>query len=83
MHWHKVEWQGLDPDETIQDSTGYWFFKHADKQTTLLHYYTKTDPGHVPFGLGWIVDYLTEKTVVDLLKNTKARAEQEWHNKAH
>jgi len=77
MSWHQWDWQGLDPEHTIADTTGYWDLKVVDAQTTLLHYYTKTDPGHVPFGLGWIVDYLTEKTVVELLENTKAKAEEQ------
>lgn len=83
MAWHKVVWEGVSPDETIQDSTGFWYFKKADKASTVLHYYTKTDPGHVPFGLGWIVDYLTEKTVVDLLTQTQQRAETRWQKRQH
>ncbi|MDX8381971.1 MAG: hypothetical protein R8M14_07660 [Ghiorsea sp.] len=78
MCWHKVDWPGLDSEETIKDTSGYWSFQAKGKNQTLLHYYTKTDPGHVPFGLGWIVAYLTKETVVDLLTNTKERAEKAW-----
>jgi len=77
MAWHQLDWQGLDPEHSIADTTGYWHLQVMDKQTTKLHYYTKTDPGHVPFGLGWLVDYLTKETVVTLLKNTKAKAEEQ------
>ena len=77
MTWHKLDWQGLASERTIADTTGYWDLQVLDGQTTQLHYYTKTDPGHVPFGLGWLVDYLTEETVVDLLKNTKKEAEKQ------
>ncbi len=79
MAWTKVPWQGLKPKETIVATTGYWLFKpvpHSDE--TLLVYHTTTDPGDVPFGLGWIVDYLTNKSVVELLENTKERAEKQW-----
>ncbi len=76
MAWHQLDWQGLEPEHTIADTRGYWYLQVMDTQTTQLHYYTKTDPGHVPFGLGWFVDYLTEKTVVKLLENTKAKAEE-------
>jgi len=78
MTWHQLDWQGLAPEHTIADTTGYWHLQVMDKQTTQLHYYTKTDPGHVPFGLGWIVDYLTKETIVELLKNTKEHAEEQW-----
>ncbi len=78
MTWRKVAWEGVAADETIKDTTGFWYFKSAEGAVTILHYYTKTDPGHVPFGLGWIVDYLTEKTVVDLLTRTRQRAEVLW-----
>ncbi len=76
MTWHQLDWQGLDPEYSIADTMGYWHLQVMDKQTTKLHYYTKTDPGHVPFGLGWLVDYLTKETVVELLENTKAKAEE-------
>jgi len=76
MAWHKLDWQGLASEHTIADTTGYWDLQVIDKQTTQLHYYTKTDPGHVPFGLGWLVDYLTEETVVELLDSTKEEAEK-------
>ena len=77
MTWHQLDWQGLDPEHSITNTAGYWHLQAVDKQTTKLHYYTKTDPGHVPFGLGWLVDYLTKETVVELLKNTKAKVEEE------
>ncbi len=79
MAWNLAPWPELKADETIAATTGYWLFKPAaDKDATLLVYYNKTDPGDVPFGLGWIVDYLTNKTVVELLEKTKERAEQRW-----
>jgi len=38
----------------------------------------------MPFGLGWIVDYLTKKTVLELLENTRKRAENiEQKSKRH
>lgn len=77
MRWHKLDWQGLASEHTIAETRGYWHLETVDEHTTRLHYYTQTDPGHVPFGLGWLVDYLTEETVVDLLKNTKKEAEKQ------
>ncbi len=75
MAWHSIPWQGVPAEETVKSTVGYWQLTAIGNQETLLHYYTKTDPGHVPFGLGWIVDYLTKETVVKVLQNTKKRAE--------
>ncbi len=77
MRWQKVAWEGLKPEETIVDTQGFWLLESVDEANTQLHYYTYTDPGHVPFGLGWIVDYLTKEAIVELLENTKKRAEQQ------
>ena len=34
-----------------------------------------TDPGPIPFGLGWIVDIVSKDSVSDILLRTKKRAE--------
>jgi len=81
MDWNLSPWEGLKPEETILASTGYWLLKPVQNTNdTLLVYHTSTDPGDVPFGLGWIVDYMTNKTVVELLEKTKKRAETTWEN---
>lgn len=77
MTWKSLPWQGLEPEETVKNTVGYWSLKAIGNDETRLHYYTKTDPGYVPFGLGWVVDYLTKESVVDLLESTKERAEME------
>ncbi|MDQ6989710.1 MAG: hypothetical protein Q9M19_07490 [Mariprofundaceae bacterium] len=82
MVWKSVPWAGLKAEETIVSSTGYWWLEPGqDDGQTLLTYQTITDPGHVPFGLGWIVDILSRSGVVDLLKSTKQRAEQSWEQR--
>ena len=75
--WKSLPWQGLEPEETVKSTVGYWEMKARGKQNTLLHYYTKTDPGHVPFGLGWVADYLTKTSVVEMLHSVKEKAEME------
>jgi len=79
MTWLIQPWPELEPEETIKFTSGYWLMRPtAKKNETHLTYHTETDPGEVPFGLGWIVEYLTNKTVVELLSNTRERAEQQW-----
>jgi len=81
MSWQLAEWDGLEPDQTINATEGYWLLKPMKKQDkTMVYYYTKTDPGEVPFGLGWIVDYLSDTTIVQLLKKTRQRSEKKWKN---
>lgn len=77
MAWHSIPWQGVPEGETVKNTVGYWQLTAIKNNETLLHYYTKTDPGHVPLGLGWLIDYLTKKTVAKLLQNTKKRVEKQ------
>lgn len=79
MSWDLLPWPELKPDETIQATSGYWLLKPLkNPEQTLLAYHTVTNPGDVPFGLGWIVDYLTNTSVIELLENIKERAEKQW-----
>ncbi|MDQ7001370.1 MAG: SRPBCC family protein, partial [Ghiorsea sp.] len=77
MAWHSIPWQGVPEGEVVKKTVGYWQLTATASNETLLHYYTKTDPGHVPFGLSWLVDYLTTETVTELLNNTKQRLEKQ------
>ncbi len=79
LSWNLVPWAELKPEETIAATSGSWLLKATgNNELTLLVYDTTTDPGDVPFGLGWIVDYLTNQTVIELLEKTKERAERQW-----
>ncbi|MDX8387519.1 MAG: SRPBCC family protein [Ghiorsea sp.] len=82
MSWEKLAWPELADDETIVSTVGFWHLsQQVDTEVTLLHYMTRTNPGDVPFGLGWIVDYMTNSTVVELLERTKERAEKTWQER--
>ena len=76
MAWQSIPWAGVPLEESVKDTRGFWSLTATKDDETLLYYYTRTDPGHVAFGLGWIVDYMTEKVVVQLLENTKNEAEK-------
>jgi hypothetical protein len=74
--WRMKKWPGLKAQETIKDTTGYWLVREKAQNSALVLYHVYTDPGPVPFGLGWIVDVLSKKSVPKALSQTKARAEK-------
>ncbi|MBU1055596.1 MAG: hypothetical protein KKC46_17500 [Proteobacteria bacterium] len=76
LKWQLQKWPGINPAETIKDTTGYWRIEEGTENTSLVFYHVYTDPGPIPFGLEWIVDILSEKSVPEAFLQTKARAEK-------
>jgi hypothetical protein len=76
LQWQMENRPGLKPAETIADTTGYWRIEDAGEGRSLVLYHVYTDPGPVPFGLGWIVDVLSKKSVPEVLLQTRRRAEK-------
>jgi ribosome-associated toxin RatA of RatAB toxin-antitoxin module len=76
LQWQLQKRPGLNPAETIADTTGYWRIEDAGEGRSLVLYHVYTDPGPVPFGLGWIVDVLSRKSVPEVLLQTSRRAER-------
>ncbi len=81
LHWKMISWPGLKQSETIKDTTGNWHLRaYPDKQgSVLVVYHVYTDPGPIPYGLGWIIDILTEKSVPNVLINTRKRVYEIEH----
>lgn len=75
LRWHLVEWPGLKPEETIEETNGHWRIEEASDGGSRVLYHVHTDPGHVPFGLGWIVDALSKDSVPEALAGTRTRVE--------
>ncbi|MDH4318180.1 MAG: hypothetical protein OEV64_07295 [Desulfobulbaceae bacterium] len=76
LHWSLVPWPELKPEETIKDTTGYWLVQNDAEEQCLVLYHVSTDPGDIPFGLGWIVDILTKQSVpgaISALRNQTAK----------
>lgn len=73
--WESMEWPGLDHLETIEATYGFWNIQPGEKGQTLLLYHAHVDPGPVPFGFGWIVDFMTESSFPDVFKQTRAYIE--------
>ena len=76
--WKKLPWPGLKPKETIIDTYGQWILEDSpDKDNQVLAYYRiYTDPGKIPFGMGWIVDILTKESIPNIIKQTRRRVKQ-------
>ena len=79
IHWQLRPWPGLKPEETIKDTSGFWRIEELSEKRSLVLYHVYTDPGKIPFGLGWIVDLLSKDSVPEVLTKTKERAEK--HNR--
>ncbi|NTV12329.1 MAG: hypothetical protein HGA96_00100 [Desulfobulbaceae bacterium] len=82
LDWQLQAWPELKSAETITDTSGYWRIVAKGENKSLVLYHVYTDPGPVPFGLGWIVDALSKNSVPDVLVKTKQRTEQRAQSKA-
>ena len=76
LAWEMEKWPGLQPKETIKDTTGYWLIQDRTENSSLVLYHVYTDPGPVPYGLGWIIDVLSKNSVPEAFEQTRMRAEQ-------
>jgi ribosome-associated toxin RatA of RatAB toxin-antitoxin module len=78
VSWKQLPWRGLSAEETIADTYGYWQFTPAPaaagKTATVVQYVVYTDPGPIPFGLGWIVDSLSKDSIPQTLEALRKKA---------
>ena len=77
LTWKLVEWPGLKPDETIADTAGYWELSplESDAGKTVVRYHVYTDPGHVPMGLGWIVDSMSKDSIPAMMEALRKKVQ--------
>jgi len=76
IKWQLQNWAELKTEETIRDTSGFWRIEEISRNSSLVQYHVYTDPGPIPFGLGWIVDVLSKNSVPEAFLQTKARAER-------
>ena len=76
LSWKMVPRPDLKPEETIADTTGYWKLVPlpADANKTIVRYFVYSDPGPVPFGLGWIVDAMGKDSLPKTLEALRNKA---------
>ncbi len=78
LSWTMVPRKELTADETIADTVGSWkLTPHpADSRKTVVQYFVYSDPGPVPFGLGWIVDALGKDSLPKTLEALRGKVQQ-------
>ena len=68
LTWKISSWE----ENNIEDTWGQWMLTpYKDNSFTLVQYQVYTDLGYIPFGLGWVVNFLTEYSLPEVLLNTK------------
>jgi hypothetical protein len=74
FNWEKVDWPEINKEETLNDVKGQWILiKDTESSGTFVVYSAYLDAGHIPWGLGWLVNSFTKKTVESIIANTKER----------
>lgn len=76
LAWKLIPREDLKPDETIADTSGYWQLTPdpSNPNRTIVEYFVYADPGPVPFGLGWIVDIMSQYSLPKTLEAVRHRA---------
>ena len=76
LSWKLVPREDLKTDDTIADTSGYWMFSPlpANSGKSVAEYFVYADPGPVPFGLGWIVDIMSRKSLPRALEALRGEA---------
>ncbi len=80
LEWYLVEWPGLKPSQTIRDTRGYWLIQEQAQNRLLVLYHVYSDPGEIPFGLGWLVEPMTKSSIPEAFTETRDRAEKLFSN---
>jgi hypothetical protein len=78
LSWKLVPREDLKADDTIADTSGYWMFSPlpANSGKSVAEYFVYADPGPVPFGLGWIVDIMSRKSLPRTLEALRGEAQR-------
>jgi len=75
LYWKMEDWE----ENNIEDTWGQWVITpYKNTHLTLVQYQVYTDLGHIPFGFGWIVDFLVVYNLPDVLTNTKRYVESKY-----
>ncbi len=72
LSWTMLPWPGLKQEESIVDTSGSWQLTPNGAKTA-VRYAVYTDPGPVPYGLGWIVDSMSRDSLPKTLNALRKR----------
>ena len=69
LAWETIPWE----ENSIKETWGQWYLTpyQGSNRKTLIQYQVYTDPGYIPFGLEWIIDIMTKKSLPKTIKNLK------------
>jgi hypothetical protein len=78
LSWKLVPRDDLKAEDTIGDTSGYWKFTQqpANEAASVVEYFVYADPGPVPFGLGWIVDMMSKRSLPATLEALRGEAQR-------
>ncbi len=67
---------GLKPEETIADTSGYWQLSPfaADRSKTMMEYFVYAAPGPVQFGFCGIADIVSKDSLPKTSEALRSRA---------
>lgn len=76
--WKNLPLAGVKPKETIVDTWGQWMLETypGNNRQVLAYYRVYTDPGKIPIGFGWIVDFMSKDSIPKVIKHTKRRVKE-------
>ena len=69
---------GIKPKEMIIDTWGQWILETypGKEQQVVAYYRVYTDPGKIPLGFGWIVEFMSKDSIPNVIKQTRRRVRQ-------
>jgi len=74
--WEKLPWPGLQPGQTVRDTSGRWLVRRSGAGGVLAAYLVYSDPGPVPLGLTGMAQTLGRKSLADVIKGTRRRIQK-------
>jgi len=76
--WKNLPLAGVKPKETIIDTWGQWMLETypGNDRQVLAYYRVYTDPGKIPIGFGWIVDFMSKDSIPKVIEHTKRRVKE-------
>lgn len=78
LFWKNLPLRGVKPKETIIDTWGQWMLETypGNDRQVLAYYRVYTDPGKIPLGFGWIVEFMSKDSIPNVIKQTRRRVKQ-------
>ena len=76
LAWTMLASKDIPTEERIADTRGSWKLSAhpSEARKTVVQYFVYSDPGPVPFGLGWIVDAMGRESLPKTLEALRRRA---------